>query len=312
MKFTRILILTICALALQGCATYYYSSPIGDRGEYAYAGDEDYYGSGAGYATYNYSDVRYYPWWSMDYYYFGPHYYRPHYWGYASGWYSSLGFNFGYPVIYRPYGFYGPFLAAYPYMGWYDPWYGWPAYGYGANLVWYDTYWRRSYRNHVVHQYPEPGYQAYRNSRSPQTDLRRDLYTDPRDRAPAYRTGQANGVSSVSRNVSVAPSSRSGEVGMEVRNRSERKITDSHIGPAPVQSPSATSRSVRIIAAPPPARTGQAPVTSQPRMIRQVQPSQAPSRDVRPSEPPPRPVRVRPPVDPRGSDNGPGPSDRHN
>lgn len=295
MKFAKMLLLIVCACTLQGCATYYYSSPPGAQRTVS-SEDGYYYGSGVGYATIDYSSIPYYPWWSMDYYYLGPHYYTPWYAGYASGWYSSLGFNFAYPPYYRPYGFAGAFYGPYSRFGWYDPWFGpgfgWPGYGVGVNFVWYDSYWRNRYRDHASHHFPEPLRDEYGNSRYTNRDLRRDLYPDPRDRAPASYSAERAAVSS--RNVSTAPSYRTGDTGMQVRSRRDRKVQESHIGPAPVQSPSVpvtNSRPISVAPVAPPQ-----PVATTPRPVRQALPPRArprqpsppvtaPSRDSRPALP---------------------------
>lgn len=324
MKFAKTFLLIVCACALQGCATYYYSSPPGAQ-RVTSSEDGYYYGSGVGYATIDYSAARYYPWWSMDYYYLGPHYYSPWYAGYASGWYASAGFNFGYPPFYYPYGYSGIFYYPAFGFGWYDPWYGWPGYRSGIHFAWYDTYWRKRYQNHARDHYANPVGSDFGNSRHRQRDLRRDVYTDPRDRAPA--SNAAERAAATSRNVSMSPSYRTGESGMQVRTRRDRKIEESRIGPAPVQSPSVPATRARSIsvapvspapaqaASPEPSRDVASPPRPPARPVHQAPPPQArprersrpvtaPSRDFRPA-PPPRSMPSNPP--PRSAPARPSP-----
>lgn len=291
MKFVKTLVLIVCACTLQACATYYYSSPPGAKRTVS-SEDGYYYGSGVGYATIDYSSIPYYPWWSMDYYYLGPHYYTPWYAGYASGWYTSLGFNFAYPPYYRPYGFAGNLYYPYSRFGWHDPWFGWSGYGAGVNFVWHDYYWRKLHRDHSRDYYPEPVRDEYGNSRYPRRDPGRDLYNDPRDRAPASYSAER--AAARSRNVSTAPSYRTGDTGMQVRSRRDRKVQESHIGPAPVQSPTVPVTNARSISAAPVAPSQ--PVATTPRPVRQAPPPQASPREpARPVASPPRMIRQAPP-----------------
>ncbi|MSQ98475.1 MAG: hypothetical protein EXR85_04150 [Xanthomonadales bacterium] len=56
----------------------------------------------------------YYPWASLDYFYFGNNYYRP---------YSGFSFSFGF---YAGGGWYPPYYSPYYYSAWYQPFYGFP------------------------------------------------------------------------------------------------------------------------------------------------------------------------------------------
>lgn len=56
----------------------------------------------------------YYPWASLDYFYFGNSYYRP---------YSGFSFSFGF---YAGGGWYPPYYSPYYYSAWYQPFYGFP------------------------------------------------------------------------------------------------------------------------------------------------------------------------------------------
>jgi len=296
MKVTRSLLLILCALALQGCITYYY--PAYAPGEDEYYAEDDYateaeyyeyegetYDLGTPVVDLRVASAAYYPWRSLDYYYLGPHYYRPQYLGYTSGWYSSFGYLHSYPPYYSPYGVYGPLFYPSPFLNvyepWYDPWYGWPGYVNAPRFIWYDSYWNGRYQTNTGQDSPNSDYQeGFGVSRS---DVRLgDLgnsFADPRDRAN-YQPGRVQDKETVSRTISMSPSSRSGEQGMEVRSRRARKIEDPHIGPAPVISKSVSQRSARSISVAPPRQRPPAegvsrPIASTPRVVRQIQPRQA-------------------------------------
>ncbi len=258
----RLLLLVLSALVLQGCIHYHYSY---EPSEYAYDGaeDPDFYDDGTPVVDVRFADAAYYPWWSIDYYYFGRHYYRP---VYLRNRYFSPSYAYGHgigPHYWPYYAFYSPFYYPYANFAWYDPWYGWPRYGIGTTIIWTST-----------DPYP-------RQSRNIQP-------SDP---------------GAVTRNVSMTPSVGDTDAGMEIRSRNHRKIRDSHIGPAPVISPARTSRSARVVPAPaptepapiastprviyqaqpapprpvsstPPPASAPSPVAAQPRMIREVKPVQ--------------------------------------
>lgn len=311
--------LIACAVALQGCATY--SNPYEPTGRVQYGGEAGYdgygYDEGEAIVDLTIADAAYYPWWSVDYYYLGSHYYQP---SYLRGPHYSLRYNFGYPPNFWPYyGFYSPFYYPYSTYAWYDPWTGFPRYGIGLDFPWLDAYWARRYRDHVRDHY-HPGYDQYGNSRYGYQLSRREVLTDARDRAYPSERLLGREAQAISREVWTAPSLSDADNGMQVRSRRERKIQESHIGPAPVQSPPAASPSTRVISAPgmvrdvlpsqpsftAPSRQSNAPApaTSAPRINRQVQPPQA-----RPSAPPRSAPSMPAPI--RGpSDSGPSPYDK--
>jgi hypothetical protein len=209
MRFTNFLITLLCASALQGCITYY-PSTYQESDAVNYSRDD----IDAGWATeelVDYSDMAFYPWWSLDYYYLGGHYYRPYALSY---WY--------YP-FYRPYSYYA----------WYDPWWRMPRYSY-AYPYWYDPYWHSHYQKH----HDATGYR----------DQRSEEFIDPRDRASqGYRPDRPSLPGPTSRSISMTPSSVYGDRGMQVRSRSDRKVFESHIGPGPVRAPSASGRRSPVV-----------------------------------------------------------------
>lgn len=186
----------------------------------------------------DYSSARYYPWWSVDYFYLSP--YRRH-----SG--ISVGFNVGYGSSwYDPfYWAYEPFSMAYSpfyYSYYYAPlWYNDYRYGYYNRFSYYSNYWRYRYNNY--HGSRHRGHDGrgghdnsgrYAGSYDNRRGRREDGWIDPVDRDRDYPPGsqsQPGHEPSVNRHVSVAPGSRSGERGMEVRNRKERKPVDTRIEP---------------------------------------------------------------------------------
>lgn len=318
MKVTKALLLMACTLAVHGCVTY--SNPYEPgRGRYTGGTAYDAYGHDEGEPVVDVSiaDVAYYPWWSVDYYYLGGHYYRP---AYLRGPSFPLGYRFGYPAYYWPYyGFFSPLYYPYASYAWYDPWTGFPRYGIGLDFPWLEVYWARRYRDYVSDHHP-PGYQ-YGNSRHGYPLSRREVLTDARDRANPGDDLLRREAPPISREVWTAPTMSETGTLMEVRSRRERKIQESHIGPAPVQSSPGPRPSTRVI--PPPA-------ASAPVIVREVQPSQpslvAPRRQANPSpaaSPPaisrplqPSPSRAAPsmPAPIRGpSDSGGSPKggDRH-
>ncbi len=174
--------LVLLLLALSGCATYYYPAPH-RAGETFYVVEEP--------ARIRHSSPfaaeRYYPWWSVDYFYLGNH-------RYGSGW--SIGFGSGYDR-----GWYDPF-----YWG-YDPWsYGLFDYYYSPfrYSLWYspfhhhydpwyarnDYYWRHRFNRHYgVRPWgghdrgPGPGRDRYADR-----DWRRDRGQDHGVLDPGYGT----------------------------------------------------------------------------------------------------------------------------
>lgn len=295
MKLLTTLLMIACAAVLQGCAIY--SNPYEPTGRVHYRGESAYdkyaYDEGEPMVDLSFADVAYYPWWSVDYYYLGPHYYRP---AYLRGSYFSVGYSFGYPANYWPYyGFYSPFYYPYASYAWYDPWTGFPRYGIGLDFPWLEVYWARRYRDHVRDHY-DPGLYQYGNSRYGYQLSREEVLTDARDRAYPSDDLLRREAQPISREVWTAPSLGEADNGMRVRSRRERKIEESHIGPAPVQSPPGSGPSTRVVSPPPQYSTPQpsVPVISAPGMVRQVQPSQPGFTAPRRQANPPAPVSTTP------------------
>jgi hypothetical protein len=334
MKLTRLILIVLSAMLLQGCITYYYPAyEPGATDNYAedeyseadYFGDEA-YDLGTPIVDLRVISAAYYPWWSMDYYYLGPHYYRPAYFGYTSGWYSSFGYLNRYPPFYSPYGIYGPIYYPSPfinvYQPWYDPWFGWPGYSRGPGYIWYDSFWSGRYQAYADKNLPRQDDQQAFGISLYDTRVRQstDSFADPRDRAD-YRPRQAEDRREISRSVSMSPALGDGNQGMEVRSRRERKVQEAHIGPAPVSSSrtvSSTPRVIRQVQSPQvrsvsPAR----PVASSPQVIRQVQSRSAitPGPGVRPPTSSAIPSRPSPIPGPASGAPAPYPkagSNRHN
>jgi len=135
---TKAILSIILLLMLSGCVSYPYTMIEDGQGVY-YEDPADVYGAD-GYATHgyvSYADIRYYPWWSLDYYYLGAAYYSP--------WY----------------GYYSPYFYPHYFSIWYSPWYWGPGYDYGRYSAWSDPYWHHRYRryrhDHSTRRPQEPG-----------------------------------------------------------------------------------------------------------------------------------------------------------
>lgn len=121
------LVLPLLAL-LTACVSYYQPESALEDGVYYPEDDPSYRYNPDDY----YSRVVYYPWASLDYFYFG-------YWPYP-----SYGFSFVYPYEFGfaawgyPYSYYGYYAY---YSPWYSPWYA---------TYYHDPYWR-PYRRHCHH-----------------------------------------------------------------------------------------------------------------------------------------------------------------
>lgn len=136
----------LTALLLAGCVTYYpypyaVESTVSSTGEtvvYAEEPDDyDYYDSSVDSSVY-------YPWTSVDYFYFGNHYYRP-----------AVTFSLSYG-IYGGGPWYGAYYGPYYYPSYwsfgYSPYYSYPyfgaAYAWGAWNYWYAPNWHHNYYGH--------------------------------------------------------------------------------------------------------------------------------------------------------------------
>jgi hypothetical protein len=230
----NLLLIPLLAL-MAGCVTYYYpaaESPVAVR----YASEDAVYDDyGLTVDSHDYVSARYYPWWSMDYFYLGSGYYD-------SG--ISIGFGTGYRPWYRHYGYvHDPFW----YPSWYyDPWYYsfWHApvhfqysyYDYAHhNPYWhtrYRAYNRRHDRGHDYYYDDEHRY-VRRHRRADPHPGSSDTLIPPNDRGARQdmrREGPAR-PGPASRRVTVAPGGASSERGMVVRSRDDAKRTRSRIEP---------------------------------------------------------------------------------
>ena len=138
-------ILSCLALALLcGCASNYnpYVEEISSHGQVVHTSDYYYdFDDEITYVTVS----PYYPWGSLDYFYFGNHYYR-----YASTPAFAIGVSYWSPW-YSPW--YGPFYNPYYYAAWYPGFYPWSYayFGYGYGWGWYGRghpYGRYGYYDH--------------------------------------------------------------------------------------------------------------------------------------------------------------------
>lgn len=135
---TKAILSIILLFMLSGCVSYPYTMIEDGQGVY-YQDPADVYGADE-YVTYgygSYADIRYYPWWSLDYYYLGA--------AYSSPWY----------------GYYSPYFYPYYFSVWYSPWAWGPDYGYGRYSAWADPYWyhryQRYHHDYPTHRVQEPG-----------------------------------------------------------------------------------------------------------------------------------------------------------
>lgn len=224
----------LLAVILTGCVTSHHPVVESDYEVYAEDGAYDGYAEAYddGYGNYSgsytthivYSDAAWYPWWSMDYFYFGNHHYRP-----SRGSAFTFGMSFGYP-------YYGPWYYPHYYSGWYGPyaWHPWyrPHYAWGGWYGGYHPYWP-SYR----HAYYNRGYGATGRRAPPPAGSRGGLATGGEYRGGLDRGGRdLDGMSrdrqrsrpdqpvATQRRVSVAPSSGGRDRGMVIVSGSENKV----------------------------------------------------------------------------------------
>ena len=184
----------------------------------------------------------YYPWASLDYFYFGNNYYRP---------YSGFSFSFGF---YGGGGWYPPYYSPYYYSAWYQPFYGFPyPYYYPYPYAYYGggyNYWDHhhgddyhggghdgghggghdgGYGGHGGgHPGNGPGDSYY--GKGVDQSIRKGVYPSLDRHVPVQREpGQFN------RNVSAKPSANGAAHGPAVVNRGDNKIKPSRPQPSPVQ-----------------------------------------------------------------------------
>jgi hypothetical protein len=227
-KLLKTLLLAPLLLALTGCVTYYYPAVDTSDGVYYAAEDPAYAGNSSDYVS-----VRYYPWWSVDYFYLG------------SG-YSGSGFSFGLSYGYPTYPW-----AYYPRRWYYDPWYYsyWYApvhYHYSwFGYAYHKPYWHVRYRGQYGgyrrgddHRYGGGRYDRdryaggggdYRRGNDPGPDS-----NPPRDydRGRSLPDGGSYaGTGAGTRRVSVAPGGASSDRGMVVVSRDGGKWSRSRLEP---------------------------------------------------------------------------------
>lgn len=242
-KMNRIILIPLLAF-LTGCVTHHHHYIQAEQAE-----DGAYYSdSTTGSPEYNdvpqvntdysadYTSVRYYPWWSVDYFYLSPYRHR-------SG--ISVGFNIGYGSAWHDpfYWFYEPFSISYSpfyYSYFYAP-YRYHDYHHGHynRFSWYSNYWRYRYhdyhhsrhRDHDTWQRDRDGWGGHDNDGSyagsfDNRGRREDGRIDPVDRGgdrPGGTQNRPGPEAGINRHVSAVAGSGPGERGMEVRNRQERK-----------------------------------------------------------------------------------------
>jgi hypothetical protein len=193
----RTILAIILSMVLSGCASYPYTVIDDGQGMY-YEDPVDVFGGDA-YATYgyaSYSDMRYYPFWSLDYFY-------------LNAWYEPR------------FGYYSPYFYPYHFSIWYSPWYWGPDYRWGRYTAWADPYWRYRYRHHhhdrPVYLSEEPGSPGYTTP---------PLVTGPASRSE-IRENREPGIRRTSINAPVS----GGSGAMTVISPSERKVGPSRVGP---------------------------------------------------------------------------------
>jgi hypothetical protein len=228
----KLLLIPLLAL-LAGCVTYYYPAPESTVAVQYAPEDSVYDDYGLSVVSHDYVGSRYYPWWSMDYFYLG------------SGYYDS-GFSIGFGTGYRPWHYdYSYYRHWYPTWN-YDPWYYsyWYApvhthysyYGYAHhNPYWhgrYRDYHRRYNRSHDYYYDDENRYARRHGRNDGDPEPGQDL-VPPDDRSRERQAPRQGSMEPgpASRRVSVAPGDRSNERGMIVRSRDNAKPTRSRIEP---------------------------------------------------------------------------------
>ena len=209
---------------MTGCATVY--EPIAT---------DDYYqtrdsleASGVYFSGYPvlFTDLRVYPWRSMDYFYLGYHPY--------SYWRSA---------------YYSPYFYPHYYAEFYPPYHWYFHHGYSGFYAWYDPYRYNRYRYH------DPWYgsgrprdlnpvtSSYTSGPGTNPDLRRSLDDLSRDRETMnrrYRTPRQQESSGGQRRITVAPSSGSSRSGMVILKPADQKNQPVRIPPVQPSGLSAT------------------------------------------------------------------------
>lgn len=274
------LLLTPLLAILTGCVSYYY--PYGEPQEgVRYVPADEYvdtlYYEDEVIDEYDYSDIYvsspYYPWWSIDYFYLGSHHHH-------SGF--SLGFSYGSPWYWNNhYSYYDPFFPTYHYSpwsyhyapfrfsAWYSPFYDRPyRYFGGGHYFWRDRYDRHHgprHRDRDRHAaYDRGRHDDNRSTLAPgrRHDRLRDeggYANDDRRANERRRKGEDGpvgygrdarrggpGTDGLQRHTTVAGGAGSGQRGMEVRNRQERKPKPSRMEPVTGYRPDAGKPVVKL------------------------------------------------------------------
>ena len=205
----KILLLLILPL-FSGCVTYYTPEVVVENGIYYADEDPAYINNAYVSGSYIYAGAAYYPWRSMDYFYFG---YYPY--SYYSPWYY-------------PYGYYSP--GYYPRHH-----YAHHRYGrrHGDYCQPYNACGRKQYGNNGGGDHDR----YVDNDRDRPTDRRNrggedeDGNEDPGNRRNGNRSG-SYAAAPTRRYVSTAPSGYSGDQGMVIRSRDSSKPGKSRVDPA--------------------------------------------------------------------------------
>lgn len=233
----KLLILPLFVL-LTGCVTYYYPETALEDGVYYAENDPSY-------VVYSddYTATAYYPWSSLDYFYLGYNPYPRYGFGYGYGGHGSgfsFGISYGYSPWYYPYSYYGyysPWYASYSHYPYYPAWRSYNGYCSRHNGCYH-----RGQNNHRNghDRYARNGHDDPRNRAS--EDARDNEYRADR-RSAGSRVGY-DGASPVSRYVSTAPAGHSGNRGLVIRSREDKKVGKSRLHPdksVPVQAINVTS-----------------------------------------------------------------------
>jgi len=212
--------------------TYPYTMIEDGQGVY-YQDPADVYGADAyevdGYVSY--ADIRYYPWWSLDYYYLGAAYSSPRF------------------------SYYSPYFYPYYFSVWYSPWYWGPDFGYGRYSAWADPYWyhryQRYHHDYPTHRAQDPG-SRYAGRSGASAPVNRSEIRDNREPGIRRTTFSSPGITSSGPMTVVSPS--------------DGKVKPSKAGPvrgtaisASVNPPARNSAVTPAASAPAPSRTVSGP-----------------------------------------------------
>ncbi len=251
----RSLMLIPLLALMMGCVTYYYPGLETPETVYYSTNDTVYDDYGGAVVTHDYTTSRYYPWWSMDYFYLGSGHYHS---GFSVGFstrYSPWNRHYGYPYhsYYYPATFYDPWF----YSSWYAPiHYHYNYYDYGYSYAYYNPFWQHRYREYHRRHHDDDRYDdRYGNQRHPRNQRPNDQGYDT-SLAENRERNRGDGrvePGPVTRRVSVAPGSAAADRGMVVRSRENRKPTRDRTEPVNPKviaagspaSPATGSRAVR-------------------------------------------------------------------